>query len=207
MALAVVPAAGSSLRMGRPKPLLPFRGTTFLGALVASLAAAGARSIAVVTAPTAGTAPGGETIAAWAAGVAGVELAVNPEPGRGMLSSVWCGIEALGGAAALAAGDEPLVVCPADVPAVRPETVRALIDRVRAGGALLAVPVFEGRRGHPLVVAPPAIAEIPALDPHIGLRQLLTRHPDATAKVAVDDPGAVANVNTPEDLLRLEDLA
>ncbi len=203
MALAVVPAAGRSLRMGRPKPLLPFRGTTFLGALTASLLAAGVRSIAVVTAAEV---PGDEAIAAWAAGAAGVVPAVNPDPSRGMLSSVQAGVDALGGAESLAAGGDPLVVCPADVPAVRAETVRTLIERVRAGGTLLALPVYEGRRGHPLVVAPAAIAEIPGLDPGVGLRQLLARHPQETAQVAVDDPGAVANVNTPEDLRRLAEL-
>ncbi len=201
MALAIVPAAGRSRRMGRPKPLLPFRETTFVAALVDGLVAAGVRAVAVVTAP------GDRAIAAWAAAAAAVVPAVNPEPGRGMLSSVQAGLEALGGAAALAGGGEALVVCPVDVPAVRPETVRSLLERLRAGDVLLAVPVHEGRRGHPLVVAPAAIAEIPALDPGVGLRQLLARHPDETAELAVGDPGTVANVNAPGDLRALEDLA
>lgn len=201
MALAIVPAAGRSRRMGRPKPLLPFRGTTFVAALVDGLVAAGVRAVAVVTAP------GDRAIAAWAAAAAAVVPAVNPEPGRGMLSSVQAGLDALGGAAALVAGGEPLVVCPVDVPAVRPQTVRTLIERVRTGGALLAVPVYRRRRGHPLVVAPAAIAEIPTLDAGVGLRQLLARHPEETAEVPVEDPGTVANVNTREDLRRLQDLA
>lgn len=194
MTSAVLPAAGASRRMGRPKLLLPYRDGTIAGSLVASLRAAGVERIALVVAA------GDEELREWAR-AAGLVTAVNPEPGRGMLSSIREGIAALGGAAALAERNETLLVSPADLPALRPETVAAVLRA--AGRAPLAVPVHRGRRGHPLAIAPRLVPEIEALDLAVGLRQLLDRHAAGVLEVEVDDSGAVEDVDTPEDYRRL----
>jgi molybdenum cofactor cytidylyltransferase len=194
MAVAVLPAAGASRRMGRPKLLLPYLDGTIAGALVASLRAAGVETIALVTAP------GDTALQDWAH-AAGLLVAVNPEPERGMLSTIQEGIAALGGAAALEARGEALAVAPADLPAVRPETIAEVLRRRAAAGAPLALPVWQGRHGHPLVVAPERIPEIESLDsadPH-GLRQLRDRYASTTLWIEVDDPGVAQDVDTPED--------
>lgn len=232
MALAVVPAAGRSRRMGRPKLLLPFGEGTVLGATLAALAGGGARRIAVVARPD------DPRLAEWLAGPAAGELArrlarvgaeaaaerpelvvaFNPDPERGMLSSVLAGLDALAGGAAPEPGGaggalrpaDPLLVCPADLPALLPATVAAVLAALTATGAGtppgLAVPVHDGRRGHPLAVAPRLVPEIPGLDPAVGLRQLLERRPDEVVEVPVDDPGAVRDLDTPEDYEELADL-
>lgn len=177
--------------MGRPKLLLPFGQGTVVGSVVQALRAGGVSGIVLVTAP------GDEALRAWAAaeGAAGLRVAVNPDPERGMLSSIVEGIAALGGAAGLARQGLPLLVAPADLPALRPATVAALL---RLGGdAPLAVPSYRGRRGHPLRIAPELIPEIESLDLGVGLRELLDRHP--VRSIEVDDPGAVRDVDTPED--------
>lgn len=236
MALAVVPAAGQARRMGRPKLLLPFGEGTVLGATLAALAGGGARRIAVVTRLD------DPRLAGWLAGPAIEEVverlrergggvggaarlpelvvAFNPDPERGMLSSVLAGLDALAGGAA-GEGDapegaplrpaEPLLVCPADLPALAAETVAAVLRGLAAAGARpggrrgLAVPVHAGRRGHPLAVAPRLVPEIPGLDPAVGLRQLLERRPEEVAEVPVDDPGCVRDLDTPEDYEELAD--
>ncbi len=78
-----------------------------------------------------------------------------------------------------------------------------LLTRMRVAGAPLAVPVFEGRRGHPLAIAPRLIPEIATLDPEVGLRQLRERHASAALELAVEDPGTIQDVDTPEDYERL----
>jgi molybdenum cofactor cytidylyltransferase len=196
MPVALLPAAGASRRMGRPKLLLPFGEGTIVGALVASLRAAGVETIALVTAP------GDTALQEWAR-AAGVLAAVNPEPERGMLSTIRAGIAALGGAAALAMAGETLLVSPADLPSVRPETIAEVVRRREAASAPLALPVWQGRHGHPLAIAPELIAEIGTLDPAVGLKQLRDRHAAATLWIEVDDPGAVEDVDTPEDYLEL----
>lgn len=194
-AVAVIPAAGESLRMGRPKPLLPFGGGTVLGAVAAALAAGGAGEVVVVTAP-------GDRALARLVERLGLRRAVNTDPSLGMLSSIQAGIAALGGGVALARRGAPLLVCPADLPGLAAATVRALLAALD-GGAALAVPVVGGRRGHPLAVAPRRVSEIEALPLAGGLRRLLDLHPDELAEVAVDDPGAVEDADTPEDYRRL----
>lgn len=171
--------------MGRPKLLLPFRDGTILGSLIQALREGGVSEIVLVVAP------GDEALRAW--GVeAGVRVAVNPEPERGMLSTIREGI-------AEAGDKEPLVVCPADLPALRASTVRAVL----AEDSPLVVPSYRGRRGHPLVISPELIPEIGTLHLEVGLRELLDRHPERLRTVEVDDPGCVRDVDTPEEYREL----
>lgn len=201
MTTAIVPAAGRSRRMGRPKLLLPFGEGTVLGATVAALAAGGADRIVVVTRRD------DRRLAAWlrhgaareAVKPAALVLAVNPDPDRGMLSSILAGLEAVGGGELR----EPVLVCPADLPALSPGTVRAVVEALASSGRPLAVPTHEDRRGHPLAVAPRLLPEIAALDLDVGLRQLLERHPDDVLEVRVDDPGCIRDVDTPADYREL----
>ena len=192
MTLAIVPAAGASRRMGQPKLLLPYGKTTILGALTAALRAGGASPVVIVAAPD------DAELQEHARGF-GATVAVNPDPERGMLSSIREGIAALGGAARLAQRGEVVLVAPADLPALRPATVAELLWRRAAAGAPLAVPLSQDKRGHPLAIAPDLLPEIESLDLSVGLKQLLERHAAAVLEVPVDDPGAVRDVDTPDD--------
>lgn len=116
-----------------------------------------------------------------------------------MLSSILEGLAALGGANHLSTRAAPLLVTPGDLPGLRPATVVELLQRRQAAAAGLAVPVYRGRRGHPLAIAPDLIADIADLDPARGLRHLLDLHPDRILQVEVDDPGCVADLDSPQD--------
>lgn len=196
MTLAIVPAAGVSSRMGHPKLLLPYGKTTIVGSLVAALRAGGASPVVLVTAPHDEELR--QTMAA-----AGCRVEVNPDPVRGMLSTIREGLAALGGAKALAERGEVVLVAPADLPALRPATVAELLWRRAATDSPLAVPTFQGKRGHPLAIAPALLPEIETLDPAVGLRELLDLHAAAVLEVPVHDPGAVRDVDTPDDYARL----
>jgi len=82
--------------------------------------------------------------------------------------------------------------------------VEAAAGPAEGPGAALAVAVHGGRRGHPLAISPPLAAEISDLDPEVGLRQLLERHPERVLEVPVDDPGCLRDLDTPEDYLELQ---
>jgi molybdenum cofactor cytidylyltransferase len=185
--------------MGRPKLLLSYGGGTVLGSLVAALSAARVEPIVVVASA------GDAELRAWCETAAGVITALNPRPERGMLSSILEGLEALGGAAELAGHEEPLLVTPGDLPALHPTTVAELLRRRQATGAGLALPVYRGRRGHPLAISAALIPEIPRLDPARGLHQLLNLYPEEVLRVEVDDPGCVADLDVPEDYERLRE--
>ncbi|HEV8630867.1 MAG TPA: nucleotidyltransferase family protein [Thermoanaerobaculia bacterium] len=192
--LAIVPAAGSSTRMGRPKLLLPWGLETVIGATLRALLAGGVEEAVVVVAaagPLAGWQP-----------PAGVRRVVNADPARGMLSSVLAGLAALAPTT-----PDPLVVCPADLPALRAETVVALLTVYRREGGVVVPRCGDGRgskRGHPLLLAPAWQQRIPELAIHEGgLRRILELAAGAVHEVAVDDPGTLHDVDTPEDYERL----
>jgi molybdenum cofactor cytidylyltransferase len=115
----------------------------------------------------------------------------------GMAHSLICGVHALETAAGW-------VVALADMPRVRPETIAALAQRLRAG-ARIAVPVWNGQRGHPVGFAASCRDELLALSGDNGARALLERHAADVARVPVDDSGIVQDVDTLDDAARLRE--
>jgi len=84
-----------------------------------------------------------------------------------------------------------------DMPYVAPATLRALLDAL-AGGAGIAAPVFEGRRGNPVAFAAIHLPALLALRGEHGARALLQSAP--VVEVEVDDPGILRDIDTPGDL-------
>ena len=189
---AILPAAGSSRRMGKPKLLLPFGLDCVIDQTAAALHQGGAERIVIVTAPDDYKLRQWVSDGPW-------ELAINPDPTRGMLSSIQEGLKHFDSPPKL----ETLLICPADLPLLRAATVARLIAERDRCDALLAVPIHEDRRGHPLAIAGGLIEEIYGLDPNIGLRQLLTEHGEDVLRIEIDDPGAYRDVDTPADYRRL----
>jgi len=173
--------------MGRPKLLLPVNGRPLVAGVVEALRGGGVREIVLVTAP------GDQNLQDWAR-QNGVTVAINPDPDRGMLSTIQEGIAALKNSK-----DEILLVSPADLPHLQSETVSNLLRKMIETGAPLAVPTFHGKRGHPLAIAPGLIPEIDTLDPNVGLKQLRDRHEAELLEIEVEDAGVVQDVDTPED--------
>lgn len=181
---AVVLAAGGGRRLGGvAKALLPIGLQTFLARVVALAAAAGVRpdDIVVVVGR-----PFGDEVGA-AARALGAAVVVNPQAERGMASSV-----ALGYAAIAARPVTAALLWPVDHARVDATTVRSLV----AAGA--GIPVHGGRGGHPALVPRARFAELAACaDAADGARGVLR---GALARLAVDDPGVLADVDVPADL-------
>lgn len=95
--------------------------------------------------------------------------------------------------------DEDVLFWPVDHPFVAPRTIDALLARREHD--LLAVwfvPTYEGAGGHPVLWRPPVRREILNLRPDAPVRSLLPEFGPQVCRVAVGDPGVVANVDTPE---------
>jgi molybdenum cofactor cytidylyltransferase len=188
---AVVLAAGAGARLGGvAKALLPLEGTTFLGAIVRAMAAAGVdpAAIAIVVG-----APHGDAVAREAARHALRDAVVwNDDPSRGMASSVAIGFEALQKTGAHAA-----LLWPVDHPRVRASTIEALDEALGEHDA--AIPTFDGRGGHPALVARALWPRLAACaESADGARGVLRAA--RVARVPVEDPGVVRDVDRPEDL-------
>ena len=185
--VAVVPAAGSAERFGGKKLLATIDGEPLLDRTIAALLDGGVDQIIVVVAPDAVELQ--RDVNAFAD--ARVWPVVNPDPSRGMFSSLQAGM-------AEAQGDA-LVVLPADMPFVQGATVRLLLETFAEKSAIVS-PRFNGKRGHPVVLPPSLRDEIRAADPALTLHDILKRHQDQRVDIAVDDQGVLRDVDRPEDL-------
>ena len=185
--VAVVPAAGSAERFGGKKLLATIDGEPLLDRTIAALLDGGVDQIIVVVAPDADELQ--RDVNAFAD--ARVWPVVNPDPSRGMFSSLQAGM-------AEAQGDA-LVVLPADMPFVQGATVRLLLETFAEKSAIVS-PRFNGKRGHPVVLPPSLRDEIRAADPTLTLHDILKRHQDQRVDIAVDDQGVIRDVDRPEDL-------
>ena len=186
---AVVLAAGESRRMGRPKLLLPYRGTTIIESVLAAVRGAAVDRTIVVLGF-------GRGLIEPLVRPSAVEIVVNPDPGRGMLSSVQAGLAAL--------PPEPgaAFIVPGDHPDLTPEVFAALLEARRDSGRGLVVPVFGGKGGHPLLVDLSYRDEISRLDPAAGLRGLLTLFPADVCRLPWADAGVAVDIDTPDDFRR-----
>jgi len=184
----LVLAAGRSRRMGSAKLTLPWRdGRTVVEAVVAALRDGGVGRIGVVV--------GGDRRAVEQA-LAGsnVEFVENPRfADDEMLGSIQVGLRAMGYDPTAA------LLTPGDLPAIRPATVRALIDAWGESGDAICVPVCEGRRGHPVLLPRRAWPEVLALASGESLRSYLRLHAAELRPVEVPDPGIHADIDSPAD--------
>lgn len=173
-------AAGSGTRMGTPKAELLVAGRRLLDRAVTVLRDGGCDPvIAVIRAGTA---------------VAGVRAVVNPDPARGMRSSLALAVQA-----ATLARVDALAVLLVDLPGVGPSAVRTVVDAWTPGR--VAIAGYDGRRGHPTVMAPELWREALALAaPDEGARALFAARPDLVDEIAV--PGDPTDLDTPADLDR-----
>ena len=95
------------------------------------------------------------------------------------------------------------VLIPADHPTLNPQLVRELIAAWSASPSQIAVPVYDGHRGHPTIFPWSLAEEVFRLPPDQGLNQVLRSDPNRVLEVPVSDPRVLDDLDTPEDLLRL----
>jgi molybdenum cofactor cytidylyltransferase len=189
-AVAVVTAAGSAERFGGKKLLAPIDGEPLLDHTIRSLLEGGVTEVIVVVGTDARRELERDVNAMNDPRVRPVE---NPDPSRGMFSSIQAGV-------ATANGDA-LVVLPGDMPYVRPETVRSVIAKYRERRAIVS-PRYKGKRGHPVVMPLSLRDEIAATAPTANLHEVIKHHQDERVDLDVDDAGVVRDVDTPTDLER-----
>lgn len=190
MIAGIILAAGASSRMGTPKALLDYRGETFVGRLTRVLSAVCDPVIVVLGYHADRIRPNIP---------AGVQIAVNPDPDRGQLSSLQTAL------AALSPDASGFAFTPVDSPAVGEETVRAL-ERAfeeRDPSTLFVIPRQDGRRGHPVMATREIAAEFLALPPTAQASEVVHRFVDRTHYVDVDDAGIFTDIDDPAAYQRL----
>ncbi|MCW5982574.1 MAG: nucleotidyltransferase family protein [Bryobacteraceae bacterium] len=183
----IILAGGASRRMGSPKALLPIGEETFLDRLIGALLPHCAPVIVVVGAHV-------DAIRRGAARATEVQFVANPDPERGQLSSLQCGLTAAPPDA------EAVMFTPVDYPLVLPSTIAALARALDDASphASVIVPVHDGKRGHPVCVRRELIAALLALPPEATARDVIRANEDRTLRIEVNDPGILRDIDDPE---------
>lgn len=171
--------------MGFPKALLKFGGATFADHLIGLFREACEQLIVVL----------GHEAERVRRGIhAAADFATNPDPARGMLSSLQCGL-------AVAGPDiEAVFFTPVDMPLIQSATLAILTHRFN--GSTTIIPEHAGRHGHPVLMSAKLIPEFLAADPHATDASSIL-HRRAIRYLNVDDPGVITNINTPEAYMHL----
>lgn len=193
MTFAIVPAAGHSTRMGRPKLSLPLGDRTVLEHVVDALRAGGVDRVLVVVGPHV------PELASLAT-ASGADLLQLREPTSDMRSTVEHGLDWI--EERFRPGlDDPWLLIPADHPVLDATLVRQII--AVDVGCSIVVPVHGGRRGHPTRFAWKHAAGIRALAQGQGINVYIRGHPADVCELPVSDSRVLIDLDTPEDYARL----
>jgi molybdenum cofactor cytidylyltransferase len=194
--VGVVPAAGHSSRMGRPKLSLALGDRPVLEHVVGALHAGGADRVVVVIGPhVPELVPLAET--------AGADVCRLTEPTPDMRTTVEHGLRWVETHLRPQLADAWLL-SPADHPTLEPSVVRELCDSFRRDPAhSILVPVHEGRRGHPALVGWTHVEGIRALPTDRGINTYFRARPDVVRAVEVNSADVLCDLDTPEDYERL----
>ena len=186
---AIVLSAGESKRMGRPKPLLPFEETTFLGHILSVL---GASDIAATTVVLGAEA---DTIRS-SVGLSGVQVVINADYEKGQLSSLIVAMNAL------PAEVEAILLCLVDHPFITVELVNRIVGKFMETGGPIIVPVCDGERGHPTLFGRSLFTELLIAPEDQGARYVLYSNENKVVELDTSEPRCLFGIDTPEDYAR-----
>ena len=188
--------------MGQPKLLLDLAGRTVIARVIEALRNSGvSRCLVVVRRDDSDLIR--EVMAA------GGEVVLPETDPADMRASVEWGLKGISPALLTTSNSRFSTPCdgwllvPADHPTLNPQLVCDLIAAWRTSPTQIAVPVFEGQRGHPTIFPWSLAEEVFRLSPQQGLNSVLRSDPERIHEVPVADPRVLDDLDTPEDLLRL----
>lgn len=186
-------AAGRATRFGGDKLLAPIPTTTLDVAAGTPLGVAAARHLVqALPSSVAVVRPNSPSLCALFAGT-GLRVVQCADADDGMGASLACGVAATRDA-------DAWIVTLADMPWIRPATIRDVVDALQHGADIVA-PAYRGVRGHPVGFARRHFAALAALTGDTGARDLLRAEAHGVTLIDVDDPGIVRDVDTPAALL------
>jgi molybdenum cofactor cytidylyltransferase len=188
MLAAAILAAGESRRMGEPKALVSVQGLTFVEHLFAATRHPHVGITRVV-------------LGAHAAEITvklkfdPAMIVVNPDWPSGQLSSVHAAIRSLP-----AHATDGIILCPVDHPLVSRRLISELIAQFDSSRKAITLPIYRGKRGHPVIFRATLYDELLAASSEVGARQVVWAHSREIHEVPTEEEGVVLNLNDPEAL-------
>ncbi|HWY85212.1 MAG TPA: nucleotidyltransferase family protein [Gemmataceae bacterium] len=198
---ALLPAGGTSSRMGRPKLALPLGERTVLERVLDTVRSAHVPTVLVVLGPQVADLK-------LRAENAGARTLLLDRQTPDMRATVQSGLDWLDENERPDAGDAFLLL-PSDHPALAKDVIEILL-RARSASTNMAtiwIPTYEGRRGHPALIGWNHVPGIRALPADQGLNSYLRAHARETAEVPCACADILCDLDTPADYERLLKLA
>ncbi len=180
---AIILAAGESKRMGSPKMLLDFGGYTMIETVIRNVRASSVDDIIVV-------------LGAYRDEIqkivdkTGTKSCYNDRYKDGMLSSVQCGFRNI------PEGTIAVMVFQGDQPFITSGVSDAVISEFKKAGKGIIMPVYNGKRGHPLLISRKYFDEVGKLDHQRGLRSLSDIFSEDVEEVSVKEAGILRDFDT-----------
>lgn len=189
MIAAVILAGGESQRMGLPKQTLRVGGVPMLQVVLDTVRRTKVDLVVIVLGAH-------ESEVRKEVDFRNERVVVNRAHREGMSASIRAGLSEVQGAEAalIILGDQPLI---------SPKTIDALIEAYRRSGRSIIVPVFQGRRGNPVLFDRSLFDEVMQVTGDIGAKAVVKAHHEETLEVPVDDHGVVVDIDSPADYDRL----
>ncbi|MDT8303975.1 MAG: nucleotidyltransferase family protein [Sedimentisphaerales bacterium] len=189
MICAIVLAAGQSQRMGVQKLLLPFGSKTVITHIVDQLTASSVDGVHVVVGCH------GERVSRELSDRP-VSIVNNSHYKSGMLSSVRCGINAI------TQQSKAILVALGDQPSLTSKLIDQMLQTFASTEKHILVPLYKGKRGHPIIFSAAYREEILTHYDNVGLRGLLYDHKDDIFELPVATSGVLSDMDYPEDYQR-----
>ncbi|HVA36228.1 MAG TPA: nucleotidyltransferase family protein [Candidatus Dormibacteraeota bacterium] len=183
----VLLAAGRAVRMGRPKLALDVDGRMLLERALD--ACSHHPTIVVVNASSE------QLLRALAPREHVVAVVRQNHPERGLASSARMGAQA-------AAPGRGVGIVLADRPFLEAAIVDRVVERYRRGDAQIVFPVVGGAPAHPVIFAPELRPRLESFPDGESLQALRDAEGATVERVDVEDPGALLDVDTEDDLAR-----
>jgi len=183
---AIILAAGQSQRMGKLKPLLRFNDKTFLEQIISVLKLSYVDRITVVLGPEA------ETIKE-SVDLTGANIVINKNYKKGQLSSLIAAIKKM------PQQTDAILVCLVDNPFITEQVVNKIICKFKETNNPIIVPVFNKKRGHPVLFSRSLFNELTNAPQEQGARYVLYSNEEKILEVETSESGILIGIDTPDD--------